>query len=429
MEIFNSYYVVIFLSCVIILSYFYNVVASKTNIPSVLLLIATGVVIQQAMSLLGIPEINWFPILEILGIVGLIMIVLEAALDLKLERKKFPIIFKAMATALGGLIICSFAFAFVIHFFFETDQMTALLYAIPISIISSAIVIPSVVHLDEDKKEFLIYEGTFSDIFGIMFFYFLLDGMQAPEGASLIGEISFNVIITIILSFVLSYVLILIFQNISSHTKFFLLIAVLILLYDVGKLFHLSSLLIILVFGMLINNYKLFFFGFLKRYIKEDAIQPVLQNFKIVTLETAFVVRTFFFLIFGISISLAALLDAYVFLSSMVILALLYLTRLLVLKIVPGTFSRTNLFIAPRGLITILLFFAIPASFQIEGFDSGILLYVILITSGVMSYALIKESNKDVFEEVYDEVKREMPPYGESSIQDESTDSGNSTEN
>ena len=40
-----------------------------------------------------------------------------------------------------------------------------------------------------------------------------------------------------------------VFQNITGNVKLFLLIATLLLLYAVGKMFHLSSLLIILVFG------------------------------------------------------------------------------------------------------------------------------------------------------------------------------------
>ena len=53
---------------------------------------------------------------------------------------------------------------------------------------------------------------------------------------------------------VLVYLIVVIFQNIRSQVKLFLLIAVLLLLYALGKQMHLSSLIIILIFGLLIAN-------------------------------------------------------------------------------------------------------------------------------------------------------------------------------
>ena len=75
---------------VIIFSFFTNILARKTNIPSVLILILLGVGIQQLLTYFNL-EPDYFSTLEILGIVGLIMIVLEAALDLELKKEKWPI--------------------------------------------------------------------------------------------------------------------------------------------------------------------------------------------------------------------------------------------------------------------------------------------------------------------------------------------------
>ena len=53
-----------------------------------------------------------------------------------------------------------------------------------------------------------------------------------------------------------------------------------------------------------------------------------------------------------------------------------------------------HLFIAPRGLITVLLFYAIPKEAQVATFESGILLFVIIGTSLIMTWAMIKEGKK-----------------------------------
>jgi hypothetical protein len=45
---------------------------------------------------------------------------------------------------------------------------------------------------------------------------------------------------------------------------------------------------------------------------------------------------------------------------------------------------------APRGLITILLFYSIPESLAVEKFNEGILLLVILASSIAMAVSLIK---------------------------------------
>jgi len=146
-----------------------------------------------------------FSMLEILGIVGLIMIVLEAAIDLKLSKEKWPIIWKSFMVALISLVVCAFAISLIINQFYQEDPIISLVYAVPLSIMSSAIVIPSVVRLAPNKKEFMIYESTFSDILGIMFFYFLIENIGVESANTVIYSIVGNILITIVISIVVSY--------------------------------------------------------------------------------------------------------------------------------------------------------------------------------------------------------------------------------
>ena len=397
MEIISPYTAIIALSVIIIISYFFNIISQKTNVPSVLMLIALGLLIKQGMQLIGLSTGTLlFDILEVLGIIGLIMIVLEAALDLRLSKDKWPTIWKSFSVALLSLLASSFACAWIIQFFIIPDFFKALVYAVPLSIMSSAIIIPSVGGLSLEKKEFMVYEGTFSDILGIMLFYFLIGNADANNAKVVAFDVTSNITITVVLSFVISYTLVLVFQKMNSQVKLFLLIAVLLILYSVGKLFHLSSLLIILIFGLVLNNHRLFFRGFLKRWIHIDKVKGVLEDFHLVTMESAFVVRTFFFVLFGISISLSSLFDILIAIISLLILATLYLIRYLFIKVFVQRDISPQLFLAPRGLITILLFFAIPDEFKAEAFDSGILLYVIIISCIIMAVALVSSGKKVV---------------------------------
>lgn len=385
----DAYSLVIAASLIVILSYFFNVISKKTNIPSVLLLILLGIGIKQGARYMGldIPEMG--TLLEVLGAIGLILIVLEAALDLELTKEKWPLIWKSFTVAFASLILSTAAITVVLYSFLLDDVLTSLIYAIPLSVMSSAIIIPSVGGLRKDRKEFMVYEGTFSDILGIMFFYFVT-GNQDEAFGNIIVNVSVNIVVTILLSFIVCYVLIFVFQRIKSQVKLFLIIAVLIMLYAIGKQFHLSSLILILFFGLMLNNYKLFFRGRLKKFIDDGVLIRILQDFHLLTLESAFVIRTFFFVVFGITITLASIFNWKVVFFSMVLTVILYLVRLLFLQL----FQKQNLFpllyIAPRGLITILLFFAIPEELSTDDFDPGILLFMIITTNVIMTISLIQ---------------------------------------
>ena len=390
MEVINPYIAIIGISLIIILSYFFNVISQKTNIPSVLMLIVLGILIKQGMNFMGISAgKQLFSLLELLGIVGLIMIVLEAALDLHLTKEKWPIIWKSFSVALLSLLLSTAAIAYIINYFIIDDFFTCIIYAVPLSIMSSAIIIPSVGGLGEEKKEFMVYEGTFSDILGIMVFYFLIGNAGADNAQVVVWDVVSNISITIILSVLISYGLVLIFQKMNSQVKLFLLISVLLILYSVGKLFHLSSLLIILIFGLVLNNHNIFFKGILKKWLHPKKVTGILHDFHLVTMETAFVVRTFFFVLFGITITLASLLNLEVALISLGILAALYIVRIFVVKLFVQKDINPQIWLAPRGLITILLFFAIPAEYQTDTFDSGILLYTIIISCIIMAASLV----------------------------------------
>ena len=394
MDIFSSYNLIIEASVILILSFWFSGLAKKTNIPSVLMLIILGIILQYVAKAFVDQLPDLFPALEVLGIVGLIMIVLEAALELELQKDKIWILLKSMAIALMGLGASAWVAALILQALVPGMSVAqSWLYATPLSILSSAIIIPSVGGLSQEKKEFHIYESTFSDIAGIILFYFLIGQLNPAEATGAAGFAG-SILLTIVIAIVASYAIILIFQGIKSQAKQFLLIAVLLLLYALGKKLHLSSLIIILVFGLIIANMKLFFGGPLKRFLKEERAKQIYKELHIITLETAFVVRTFFFVVFGLTIVLSTLLSIKVLLISILILASIYIIRFVLLRTFIGKDILPQLYVAPRGLITVLLFYAIPPEAQLAEFEPGILLFIIIGTSLIMTWAMIKDKRK-----------------------------------
>lgn len=364
------------------------------------MLIALGAIIKELLpDEFNVDAYANLSTLEIIGNIGLVMIVLEAALDLKLAIEKRKLIIHSFLVALIALTLSSLAIAGIIYSFvpFADSFYNSLVYAVPLSIMSSAIIIPSVGGLVGEKKEFMVYESTFSDILGIMAFYFLV-GVEEGEGVNEIAtSIGLNILVTVVVSIVLAYVLVYVFQKLTSQVKLFLVISLLMLMYALGKKLHLSSLLIILAFGIVLNNSNLFFRGKrLSKLVNEEKVKPIMHDFHILTLESAFVIRTFFFVLFGMFITLNSIFNLNVALVSLGIIVALYTFRYLTLKLIVKKDIVPQLYIAPRGLITILLFFVIGAhpSYVIKDFDPGILLFVILISSSVMTWALIKFRGK-----------------------------------
>ena len=383
----------------------------KTGIPSVLMLIGLGVLINYVLSsFIGVEKPNLFPILKVIGVFGLILIVLEAALDLSLVKEKVSLIIKSTLVALLGLVgTAYFSAEALVLFVEEMDIITGLIYTIPLSILSSAIILPSVEDLNENKKEFMIYESTISDILGIIAFYAVLSMVGAESNEGVYGEVFGNLVFTVIFSIIISYVLVYVFQNIAGHVKLFLLIAILLLLYAVGKMFHLSSLVMILIFGVILNNYKLFFSGGLASLLNMERVNHILNDMKVITAESAFVVRTFFFIIFGWSITISDLFSLKVIGIGVCILFIIYVIRALFLFLFQGKDIFPQLFLAPRGLITILLFFAIPEETRNSNEEiEGVLLFIILTTCLIMSWALVVQKNKEKLQkEILDQVKNE----------------------
>ena len=414
MELFNPYFGIIAICLILILSSVFNWVSKAFNIPSVLLLISQGIGIKLGLDALGVRIISHLmDVLVIIGIVGLIMIVLEAALDLELTREKRPLIIKSFFMAFFSLGACIVFITWILNRFLIGDLISSLIYSVPLSVVSSAIVIPSVGNLLEKNKEFLIYESTFSDILGIMVFFYLISSVTLVSASEIIMHISINLLLTIVLSVVVGYVMVVLLEKLRSQVKLFLLISVLILLYSLGKLFHFSSLIMILVFGLILNNSQIFFGKKMKNLLDLHSLKKVQDDFHLLTKETAFFVRTFFFVVFGMTLELCDLLDEKAALVSAIIVAGIFFVRFISLKLFRVKRLFPEVMVSPRGLITILLFFSIPLAYQRSEFNSGILLYIILITSIIMAISLmIKGKDREFSEKLsfkdWDELDKEI---------------------
>ncbi|HEX2532480.1 MAG TPA: cation:proton antiporter, partial [Chitinophagaceae bacterium] len=302
-------------------------------------------------------------------------------------------------TALFILILSTALIAGILYAWLKEDLVSCIVYALPLSIMSSSIVLPSIHHLTEQKREFLVYEASFSDILGIIFFnYFTAREILTVKSLGLFGA---NIIVAILLSLVLSFLLFLLLAKTRMNIKFFLVFSLLILIYAGGKLLHLPSLLIILVFGLMINNWEQVPLPRLLQRFPREQVEPLREFLHGITAESSFLVRTFFFILFGYSIDVRLIAGREVILIGSLIVASLFIVRLLYLRFFMRTQVVPEVFFIPRGLITIVLFYKIPAALKLSTFNDGILFFVILSTGIILSLGMVlyKKRNDDVIED------------------------------
>jgi Kef-type K+ transport system membrane component KefB len=383
----SPHIIIIILSGIVILSYLYSLISRITKVPSVLLLIATGIGIKYLSIQYGYIEQDVAKLVKVLGAVGLIMIVLEAALDLVISRSKLKLILDSVLSAIFSFILSAFGIAFLLSKWLGEPFLAAFLYAVPMSIISSAIVIPSTSHLPEMKKEFIIYESSFSDIIGIIVFNFLL--MDNAMSWHNVGIFSANIGIAIGISAVASLLLLYMLTKIKINLKFFLMFAILALVYSLGEMISIPSLLIIIVFGLVLNNSRLILKGPFRKLATPEYMDGILNLMRSITAETSFLIRTFFFILFGYTIDLKLLIEPNVIILGSLIVGVLFVVRYLYLRLILRENLFPELFLMPRGLVTILLFYSIPAAKTISNFNIGVLFFVVVNTSIIMMLGLI----------------------------------------
>ena len=239
----------------------------------------------------------------------------------------------------------------------------------------------------------MILEATLSDIFGIMLFSFWIK--EPPVGQTYFEAISLNIIISVGVSVLMSYLLVYVFLKIKTEIKFFLFLAILALLFAVGEYFHYSALIIILVFGLVLNNTHAFFKGFLKRFVNQEKVKGIRHEFVIITNESSFLIRTFFFVVFGLTMNLEGLFDKEAIIIAVLVMVVIFFTRALNLKVFIRSTIFPQMLIAPRGLVTILLFQKIVEHYHIVPFSEAILAWVIIGTNLVMIFGLIASGSSE----------------------------------
>lgn len=377
--------VILVLAATIIWTYLVDLACSRWHIPAVIPLVLTGLVANALLQSAGV-NVHWVDrVLPVLGSIGLVLIVLEGALDLNLDRDKRGLILRSLLLALTGILLCAGIFGWLTMQMFGIDSFVALAIATPFAVISSAVAIPSSRAMSPHAREFVVYESSISDIIGVLVFFAWLPSQGDPGEflSGLLGGGALSVLICLMLSGALFMVV----NHIRGHVRFIPILAGLFLLYTLGKQFHLSTLLLILFFGLMLNNAALFRrIPRLNTWMVENYESSVVE-FKGIVAEVTFAVRGVFFVLLGVWTPLKALADWKAWVTAVVATALIFVIRHLSLWLLRIDDRQALVWIAPRGLITVLLILSAAEQVSLDPFPPGAVMLTVLMTCSAVLMA------------------------------------------
>jgi len=375
-------YIILVLCIIVILSYLFDITGSYVKIPGVIFLIFLGIAIQfiAKATNLGIPNLR--PVLPVIGTLGLVMIVMEASLDLKLERSKKGLIFKSITSAFILFAVFTAVFTFVLVEFMNFPVRDSIINGIPLGIISASVAITSAATLKPDEKEFVVYESSFSDAFGIIVFDFIL----IHQGTFIQGISNFvlSSLLTIVIAVVTTSILAILLNKITYHVHYVIIMTSVILVYVLAKLAFLPALMLVLIFGLILANNGILENTLIKKYVDFPKFRNDLRSFKVILSELTFLVRSLFFIMFGFYIKVEGLLDVQNVFIAVVIAAGIFMFRFAYMKLVLRMPLVPLFFFSPRGLITVLLFLGIPVTFRISFITEEVITLIIFLTIFIM---------------------------------------------
>lgn len=352
-------------------------------LPSVIAFLAAGLLGRPLLEHLGV-SLDWADALvPVLGTVGLVMIVLEGALDMELRRDRLPLLAATFASATLGFLLCLLPLAWLSAWLLELTPVQALLLATPFAVISSAVAIPASALLAPENREFVIYESAMSDILGVMVFFALLGAEGGVTSA--LGNLAEGGLVSLPVSIACALALTWMLHRVTGAIRFVPLLAGLFALYAAGKLLHLSPLLMVLLLGLFLNNPHLLRRLPAFRAGLEAPYRETLGRFHSLVAELTFVVRGFFFVLLGYWTDPASFAHPAAWGAALAALILVYASRYPLLRLLrSGADAGILVWMAPRGLITVLLFLTARESLNIPDYFSGAVLLLVLASALLM---------------------------------------------
>jgi hypothetical protein len=382
------YPAILIASIFLLLAFAVERIGPRVGLPAVIVLVALGLLARPLLALAGYRLEGLDLMVPVIGAIGLILIVLEGALDIEIRRDRLHLAGAALVQAVAGFLLCAAVLAALATLVLPLTPAQALVLAVPFAVISSAVAIPSSRFLPPVGREFVVYESSISDILGVLVFFAVLnsDGTLSGVLYGLVG----GSMMSLVLAVVCAVGLVLVLMRVEGHIRFVPLLAGLFGLYAAGKLLHLSPLIMVLFLGLLLNNPRFITRLPGLRGAMDASYDATLSEFKVLVQELTFAVRGFFFILLGYWTNLSDLASIQAWAGAMLVLGVVYGARWLLLRFSGQAAVSSLQWLAPRGLITVLLFLEARQALNLPGYINGVVVIVVLASTALVTVARMR---------------------------------------
>jgi len=367
----------------LILAFFANRLSRRTRVPDILILMGVGLLVGPVAGWIAAAPFRIFT--SYLGTFALILILFEAGTELNLREtlRHFP---AGIVLAFLGYALSFAAAASVAHWFLHLPAKSASLLGAVFGCTSSTMIIPVMQQLDirGPVNVILVLEAALGDVIAVLTVGSLIDVAEGdPLVAGLLSGILFGTATSIALAIAAALLWWWISPGFARHRFGSVLhVGVILTVYALVRVAGGSGLLAVLAFGVTLANLP-------------PRAPDTAPDFGVFHSDLSFLVRSFFFVLLGVSVELIA--APYV-VATLLVLAGLFLARLL--SVVASRWSlrgvnrperRLILSLFPRGLVNAVLAVQVATSKgEALAFLPSMAFTIILVTNLLVVYAAIR---------------------------------------
>ncbi len=370
----------------IFIGYFLHRLFEQTRIPDVFFLILIGITAGPVLHLIS-PD-DFGSLGPVFAVATAIIILFEGGHSIRLQsiRDSLP---EATALTMASFLATVLVSAVFCHYLLFFDWMIALMFGAIIGGTGSAIVIPVMrqMCISTQTKTILILESAVTDVLCIIAFMtlyqiYLLDnfspvwtGIQLilTFGVALIAGVSSGILWAVYT------------RRFRHYSSLFVTPAFVFIMYAVVESLGFSGFIAVISMGITLGNPDFFAARFMNK--QSDSTEVALtKKEQFFINEMVFIMKTFFFLYIGLSISLKTV-DILV--AALFITILLLIIRIPVTWVsIPRIYSRKDAAVIsvtiPKGLAaavlaTLLIADTIPGSYIVSELIYGVILFSILL--------------------------------------------------
>lgn len=377
------------------LGYLLAFLFKKTNIPDVLPLVLIGILIGPIS---GLIDLSFFGQLgPILAVLALILILFEGGMEMnfrELSQSFSRSIILVLAT-FGTTILVVAPLAKI---FFEVPIHTGVLIGLILGSTSSAIILPLMkgLKLSSSTRSILAMETNLSDVLVVILVFGLI-GVGSINALSQAGfQFLFNLLISLMIGLAATYAWSQIIGRLREvEHNMFMTPAFLLIIYGLAETLFGNGLLTVFIFAIALGNLE-------KLRGRVSAFLDGVHGFYFSDLEkkffsaSSFILKTFLFVYIGLSLNLE---QTPFLIWGALIMAILFLVRILIIELVLGSAVPSRDLALARGLIPKgvagIAILAILGDPLMQSLSYPVILFSIIYTSIFVFFAQYRVNDQD----------------------------------